>query len=31
MKYKELFGNSITEDIDEIKRDIDEDAGVVFV
>lgn len=30
MKYKELFGSSITEDIDEIKRDIDE-GDIVFV
>lgn len=31
MKYKELFGNSIKQDIDEIKREIDDDPGVVFV
>lgn len=31
MKYKELFGNSIKDDIDEIKREIDEDQSIVFV
>lgn len=31
MKYKELFGHSIKQDIDEIKREIDDDPGVVFV
>lgn len=31
MKYKELFGNSIKEDIDEIKREIDDDPSIVFV
>lgn len=31
MKYKELFGNSIKQDIDEIKREIDDDPSVVFV
>lgn len=31
MKYKELFGNSITQDIDEIKREIDDDPSIVFV
>ncbi len=31
MKYKELFGNSIEEDIDEIKKEIDVDPSIVFV
>lgn len=31
MKYKVLYGNSIKEDIEEIKRNIDEDASVVFI
>ena len=31
MKYKELFGNSIKDDIDEIKKEIDEDQSIVFV
>ena len=31
MKYKELFGNNIKEDIEEIKRDIDKDSSTVFV
>lgn len=31
MKYKELFGNSIKQDIDEIKREIDDDPSIVFV
>lgn len=31
MKYTELFGKSIKEDIDEIKRAIDEDPSIVFV
>lgn len=31
MKYKSLFGNSIKADIDEIKKEIDSDPGIVFV
>ena len=31
MKYKELFGNNIKQDIDEIKREIDDDPSIVFV
>ena len=31
MKYKELFGNSIKDDIDEIKKEIDEEPSIVFV
>ena len=31
MKYKELFGNSIKDDIDEIKKEIDENQSIVFV
>lgn len=31
MKYIELFGNSIKDDIDEIKRAIDDDSDIVFV
>lgn len=31
MKYKELFGNNIKADIDEIKREIDGDSSIVFV
>lgn len=31
MRYKTLFGNSIKADIEEIKKEIDSDPGIVFV
>ena len=31
MIYKELFGNNIKADIDEIKKEIDGDSSIVFV